>query len=167
MINMRRLQSLKVPSGVEENSLEYYWWRLKNPLNTILNFIVIEIAKFMPSLTLKRVLLRCLGMRVGRNAAIGLRVQFDIFFPELIELGDNCIIGYGATVLAHEFLIEEVRTGKVRIGKNVMIGANSTILPGVIIGENATVSACSLVNKDIPTGAFVGGVPARILRKRK
>ena len=164
---MRRLQSLKVPNTSEENSLEYYWWRLKNPLNVVLNFIVIEVTKIIPSLSLKRILLSSLGMKVGKNAAIGLGVQFDIFFPELIELGENCIIGYGATVLAHEFLIEELRTGKVRIGKNVMIGANSTVLPGVNIGDNSTVSACSLVNKDIPVGAFVGGVPARILKRRK
>ena len=162
-----RLEILRAPNGSRSNSLSHYWWRLKNPLNIVLNFIVIEITKFMPSLTLKRVLLRCLGMKVGRNAALGLGVQFDIFFPELIELGENCILGYGTTVLAHEFLIEEVRTGKVSIGRNVMIGANSTILPGVRIGDEAVVSACSLVNKDIPTKAFVGGVPVKSLGKRR
>jgi len=165
---MRNLQVFKVPNeGNGKNSLEYHWWRLKNPLNIVLNFIFIEIAKIMPSLALKRVLLRCLGMKVGKNAAIGLGVQFDIFFPELIELGENCIIGYGATVLAHEFLIEEVRTGKVKIGKNVMVGTNSTILPGVEIGEGATVSACSLVNKDVKPGAFVGGVPIKEIKREK
>ena len=163
----RILNSIRAPNGKETNSLNHYWWRLKNPLNIVLNFIVIEITKFMPSLTLKRIFLRCLGMKVGKNAALGLGVQFDIFFPELIELGENCILGYGATVLAHEFLIEELRTGKVIIGRNVMIGANSTILPGVRVGDGAVVSACSLVNKDVPAGAFVGGVPAKSLRKEK
>ena len=47
-----------------------------------------------------------------------------------------------------------------------MMGANCTILPGVEIGDNATVSACSLVNKDVKANSFVGGVPARNLRKR-
>jgi len=163
----RILNSIRAPNGKETNSLNHFWWRLKNPLNIVLNYVVIEITKIMPSLTLKRILLRCLGMKVGKNAALGLGVQFDIFFPELIELGENCILGYGATVLAHEFLIEELRTGNVTIGRNVMIGANSTILPGVRIGDEAVVSACSLVNKDIPAKAFVGGVPARTLGKRK
>jgi len=68
-------------------------------------------------------------------------------------------------VLAHEFMVDEWRKGPVVIGKNVSIGANCTILPGVVIGDGATVSAMSLVNRDVPPGAFVGGVPARELRR--
>jgi len=49
------------------------------------------------------------------------------------------------------------------ICEDVTIGANCTILPGVIIGKGATVSAMSLVNRDVPAGAFVGGVPIRLL----
>jgi len=59
--------------------------------------------------------------------------------------------------------VKELRTGPVKVGKNVMIGANVTILPGVEIGDGAVVSACSLVNADVPAGALVGGVPARLL----
>jgi len=163
---MRNIQKIKVLEGREKNSLNH-WWKFKNPIVVAFNFIVIEITKILPSLALKRILFRMLGMKVGRNAAVGLGAQFDIFFPELIELGENCIIGYGTTILCHEFLIEELRTGQVQIGKNAMIGANSTILPGVHIGEGAVVSACSLVNKDIPAGAFVGGVPAKSLDKKR
>jgi len=102
-------------------------------------------------------------MKVGRNTCIGLSVTFDIFFPELIEIGENCVIGYNATVLAHEFLIKEYRTGRVKIGNNVMAGANTTILAGVTIGDNATISAMSLVNRDVEKNSFVGGVPSRKL----
>ena len=50
------------------------------------------------------------------------------------------------------------------VGRDVLIGANCTILPGVVIGDGATVSAMSLVNKDVPPGAMVGGVPIRLIR---
>ncbi|MEE9564563.1 MAG: acyltransferase [Candidatus Hydrothermarchaeaceae archaeon] len=100
-------------------------------------------------------------MKVGKDVSVGLMAMFDIFFPELIEIGENSVIGYNATILAHEYLVEEWRSGKVKIGKNVMIGANSTVLAGVEIGDGAVVSAASLVNRDVASGAFVGGVPAR------
>ena len=47
-----------------------------------------------------------------------------------------------------------------------MIGANTTILPGVTIGDGAVVSAGTLVHKDVPAGAFVGGNPMRIDSRR-
>ncbi len=140
------------------------WFRVRNPLRVAVNFLVIYACRFLPSLWLKRVLLRMIGMRVGRNVAIGLGATFDIFFPELIEIGDNSVIGYNATLLAHEFLVGEWRTGRVRVGRDVMIGAMCLVLPGVEIGDGATVAAYSLVNRDVPPGALVGGVPARVLR---
>ncbi len=44
-----------------------------------------------------------------------------------------------------------------------MIGANTTILPGVTIGSGAVVSAGTLVHKDVPAGAFVGGNPMQVI----
>jgi acetyltransferase-like isoleucine patch superfamily enzyme len=103
-------------------------------------------------------------MKVGRDVSIGLMAMFDVFFPRLISIGDNSIIGYNATVLTHEFLIEEYCKGPVEIGSNVLIGSNVTILPGVCIGDGAVVGAGSLVNRDIPPGALAAGVPARIIK---
>lgn len=128
------------------------------------NAVIIQLARYTPSLALKNVLYRLIGVRVGRCASVGLMVMFDIFFPQDITLGDNCIIGYNSTVLCHEFTRSEWRRGPVWIGHDVTIGANTTILPGAVIGDGATVSAMSLVNRDVPPGAFVGGVPVRLLR---
>jgi len=146
------------------NSLEK-WYRIKNPLRVIFNFVVIYLCRFMPSLWLKRKLLRLTGMKIGKKVSIGLFAMFDIFFPELIEIGDFSIIGYNATILAHEFLVEEYRTGRVKIGRRVMVGANSTVLPGVEIGDGAVIGAMSLVNRDIPPKALAAGVPARIIKR--
>ncbi len=66
-------------------------------------------------------------------------------------------------MLAHEYLIDEYRIGDVEIGDRVLIGANSTILPGVHIGDGAIVSAATLVHKDVPAGSFVGGNPMTVI----
>jgi len=120
-----------------------------------------RLARISPSLSLKLWLYRMMGIRVGSNVSIALEVTMDVFFPQLIEIGDNTIIGYNTTILCHEFLIKEYVTGPVVIGRDVMVGANTTILPGVTIANGSVVSAHSLVNSDIE--GFVGGVPARPL----
>jgi acetyltransferase-like isoleucine patch superfamily enzyme len=158
---MRKYEEHKTSGG---NSLQR-WHGAANPLRTSLNFILISLSKVMPSLSAKRFLLRLTGMKVGKGAAVGLDAQFDIFWPELIWLGDDCIIGYHATLLAHEFLADGYRTGAIRVGKRAVLGANCTILCGVDIGDGAVVGAGAVVTQDVPPGAFVAGVPARAVKK--
>ncbi|MFJ8263423.1 acyltransferase [Rummeliibacillus sp. NPDC094406] len=127
-------------------------------------FIVIEIARYTPFLSVKNWLYRTfLNMEVGEKTAFALKVTPDTMFPERIKVGSDTIIGFNTTILAHEYLINEYRLGDVVIGDRVMIGANSTILPGVVIGDDAIISAMTLVNKDVPPGAFAGGNPMRII----
>lgn len=159
---MTRRDVVRHPSRGEANSL-WYWAKEVGVLKTVRNYLVIVLARISPSLRLKHTLYRLIGAKIGERASIGLEVTFDIFFPELIEVGENSIVGYNTTILCHEFMVNEWRTGRVRIGKNVTIGANCTILPGVTISDGSVVSAMSLVNKDV--SGFVGGVPARSLAR--
>lgn len=127
-------------------------------------FIIIQLARYTPFLNVKNWMYRTfLRMEVGEKTAFALMAMPDTMFPEKIRVGRNTIIGYNTTILAHEYLVTEYRLGDVIIGDEVMIGANTTILPGVLIGDGAVVSAGTLVHKDVPAGAFVGGNPMRII----
>ncbi len=156
---MRRLETFR--SKGTSNSL-WYWEDIVSPFKVAFNYFFMSLARISPSLRLKNFLYRAMGIRIGEYVSVGLEVNMDVFFPELIEIGDNCIIGFNSTILCHEFLVDEYRIGKVVIGKNVTIGANTTILPGVTIADGSVVSAHSLVNSDV--SGFVGGVPARPLK---
>lgn len=132
----------------------------------IRNFIFIQISRYCPSLSLKNWIYRhLLGMKVGENTAFALMVMVDVFFPERIRVGNNTIIGYNTTILTHEYLIGEYRLGDVNIGSHVMIGANTTILPGITIGDHAIIAAGSVVHKDVAAGSFVAGNPLRVIRE--
>ena len=128
------------------------------------NFVVIQLARYTPFLGMKNWLYRTfLHMKVGKHTSFALMVMPDVMFPEKISVGMNTVIGYNTTILAHEYLIQEYRLGEVVIGDEVLIGANSTILPGLTIGNGAIVSAGTLVHKDVPEGAFVGGNPMKTI----
>jgi len=132
------------------------------------NFIVIQLGRYSPSLPFKNFLYRrFLHMSIGDETSFALMVMPDVMFPERITIGKNSIIGYNTTLLAHEYLIDEYRIGDVVIGDRVLIGANSTILPGVHIGDDAIVSAATLVHKDVPAGSFVGGNPMKVIYAAK
>ncbi|MDN9009110.1 acyltransferase [Brevibacillus laterosporus] len=130
------------------------------------NFVVIQLARYCPFVFMKNWMYRTfLGIKVGDQSAVALMVMMDIMYPELITIGRNCVIGYNTTILAHEYLVDEYRLGEVIIGDRVLIGANTTILPGVVIGDNAVVAAGSVVHRDVPAGAFVGGNPLQTIRQ--
>ncbi|MCE0453054.1 DapH/DapD/GlmU-related protein [Brevibacillus sp. AF8] len=131
------------------------------------NFIVIQLSRYTPIVSWKNWMYRTfLRMEVGQHSAVALMVMMDIMFPEKIKIGRNCVIGYNTTILAHEYLIDEYRLGEVVIEDAVLVGANTTILPGVTIGKGAIVAAGTVVHKDVPPGAFVGGNPMQLIRTK-
>lgn len=153
---------------VEGSNALWQLYRTVSFWKVLRNVIIGELNRYNPHLGLKNWVYRTfLGMQVGDRTALALKVVVDVLFPERIRIGSNTIIGYNTTLLTHEYLVEEYRIGDVEIGDHVMIGANTTILPGVRIGDRAVVGAGSVVTKDVPAGAFVAGNPARFIRWRE
>ncbi|WP_276271378.1 acyltransferase [Haloarcula litorea] len=147
------------PTPGPRNSL-FSWTDAKHPLRVMVNYAVILLCRISPSLRLKNWLLRRLGMTVETGVAWGLEATPDVFWPELITVREDAIVGYSATLLCHEFLQTEYRTGEVVVGERAMIGAGAVVLPGVEIGADAQVAANSLVTTDVPPETTVAGVPA-------
>lgn len=109
----------------------------------------------------------------GKNTSIGKNVfiNFDCVFLDLggITIEDNVLIAPKVSLLTEGHPTEpenrqSLTVAPIYIKKNVWIGANATILPGVTIGENAIVAAGAVVGKDVPDNTIVGGVPAKIIK---
>ncbi|HVT75081.1 MAG TPA: acyltransferase, partial [Candidatus Paceibacterota bacterium] len=85
-----------------------------------------------------------------------------------IAVGENARIANEVSIqTSHYHAVHRgapVKTGDVRIGRNVWIGMRSVVSPGVSIGDGAIVGAMSFVSKDIPAFEMWGGVPARKIR---
>ena len=79
-----------------------------------------------------------------------------------VEIGDDVQIGPHCSILSISTI--DGKQGKVTIGRNARIGANSVIMPGVSIGEHAVVGACSFVSTNVPANEVWYGTPAKFRR---
>ena len=98
---------------------------------------------------------RRMGMKIGRNVYISPGVYLDIVHPELLELGDNVIIGMGASIATHERSMHTMTLGRVTIGNNVVVGGLSLIRAGVRIGDGAEIDAMMNITRSVKAGARV------------
>ena len=86
-----------------------------------------------------------------------------------IWIGDNTLIGHNAVLatLNHDPDPKKranLIPSRIVIGRDVWLGANATVLPGVTIGDGAIVAAGAVVTKDVPPNTVVGGVPAKVMK---
>lgn len=93
--------------------------------------------------------------------------------PKLIKFHDNVTVASNVTFINHDvinLMLNNINnewfkyhSGCIEVGNNVFIGANTTILPNVKIGDNVIISAGSIITKDVPKNTVVGGVPAKVI----
>jgi len=107
------------------------------------------------------------GLKVGVNFNMQKDVILDDSHCWLIEIGDNVTMAPRVHVLCHDASTKQhlgyTIIGKVSIGDNVFIGANSTIMPTVNIGSNSVIGANSLITKDVEENTVVYGSPAKFV----
>lgn len=106
-----------------------------------------------------------MGMSVGKNFQRLNGVILDPSHCWLIEIGDNVTLAPRVHILCHDastkMFLGKTKIGRVTIGNNVFIGAESVVLPGVTIGSNVIVGANTTVTHDIPSNTVVAGNPAK------
>lgn len=110
---------------------------------------------------------------IGNNVSFNVGVKINA--TGVVEIGNNVLIRPSVKIWSvnhiyssKESLISEqgYSQAKVTIEDDVWLATNAIILPGVTIGKGAVVAAGSVVTKDVPPYALVGGVPARIIGSR-
>jgi acetyltransferase-like isoleucine patch superfamily enzyme len=112
---------------------------------------------------------RSIGVKIGNDCRI--RIHNWGSEPFLINIGNRVWVTAHCIFLTHDgstnLITDEKgrrqRFGRIKIGNNVFIGARSTFLPGVTVGDNCVIGTGSVVTKSIPSGYVVSGNPARIM----
>jgi acetyltransferase-like isoleucine patch superfamily enzyme len=106
------------------------------------------------------------NVQVGGHCWIGPNVVLD--GQGGLTIGDYCDISAGVHIYTHHTVrrvlsagVAPIELAPVRIGSRVYIGPQTIIQKGVVIGDDVVIGAMSLVNRDVPSGSTVWGIPAR------
>ena len=156
--------------------------------------IIFSLPRYRFFIFLKVSLLRLMGAKIGKGVVIYpgvwitpgrnlvIKDHVDLAKDVLItttggvEIGERTLIGYRTQIISSDHTIPPIgepfpisgdNHKKIVIGKDVWIAANCLITAGVSIGDGAVIGGGSVVTKDVPQNAIVGGVPAKIIKMRK
>jgi acetyltransferase-like isoleucine patch superfamily enzyme len=112
-------------------------------------------------------------VEIGAKTVMGQECTISAY--QRVRIGDECVIADRAMFIDFDHGIVEVERPirqqgiykrDVEVGNNVWIGYGACVLRGVSVGDNSVIGTNSVVTKDVPANAVVGGIPARIIRMR-
>ena len=138
-------------------------------LKPIRKFLTVIIIPVIPFNLIRIYLYKVCGFKIGTHVFIGMRCYLDDMCYNLLSIGNNVTISYGVYFACHG---RNQLHLPIIIEDGVYIGMRATIISknshqenkGIRIGKKAIVGACTLVNKDIPDGATVVGIPCKVIK---
>jgi acetyltransferase-like isoleucine patch superfamily enzyme len=111
---------------------------------------------------------------IGAKTVLGQECTISAY--QHVSIGRECVVAdrvmlidfdHGMVEVERPIRLQGIYKRDVRVGNNVWIGYGACILRGVTVGDNAVIGTNSVVTKDVPPNAVVGGVPARVIRMRE
>jgi acetyltransferase-like isoleucine patch superfamily enzyme len=113
-------------------------------------------------------------VEIGDKTVIGQDCTISAY--QSVRIGEQCVIAdramfidfdHGVTDVERPIRVQGIYKRDVVVGSNVWVGYGACILRGVRVGDNAIVGTNSVVTRDVPANAVVGGVPAKVIRMRE
>jgi acetyltransferase-like isoleucine patch superfamily enzyme len=113
-------------------------------------------------------------VEIGEKTVMGQECTISAY--QRVRIGEQCVIAdramfidfdHGVVEVERPIRLQGIYKRDVEVGNNVWIGYGACILRGVSVGDNSVIGTNSVVTKDVPANAIVGGVPARIIRMRE
>jgi non-ribosomal peptide synthetase-like protein len=144
-------------------SMGAWRWASYNALTLVLRFTFVNWIRVTPLLPLYH---RLMGARIGRRVQINTAVLAD---QNLVEIGDDTVIGGDVTLVCHSAERGRLVTAPVKIGSRVTVGLMAVVFPGCVIGDDAIIAAGSVLSKGarVGPGEIWAGVPARRVGRRR
>ncbi len=153
-----------------------------------LELFLLWIIGYIPSHVIRKLFYLLSGIKMGKGSTLHMGARF--YMPKNISIGQGTIVGDHAFIdgramvkigkhsdIASQIMIYNsehdlsdptfVATEEpVSIGDYCFIGPRVIIMPGVTVGDGAVIAGGAVVTKDVPAGAIVGGVPAKVIGER-
>jgi len=138
-------------------------WASYNAIILLVRYTCMNWMRVTPLLVLFH---RFMGMKLGKRVQINTSVIGD---SNLIEIGDDTVIGGDVTLIGHSAERGNLVTARVKIGANVTVGLMAIVMPGVVIGDRAVIAANAFLAKGtvVGPGEIWAGIPAKKIGGRK